>query len=101
MGDNFLKEGLIHLQVGAASPKFLGDGGIYSNTNTLEKKDHPISIRGLNYSKQKALDLFSFMKCNTHLDYKYCHYDPDLRDKEGFSDKPMRHKLSSTTMMLE
>ena len=66
---------------GAASP-ILDDGCIYSIPIPWKIRS-PNKYKDLVIQNKKALDLFSFMKCNTHLDYKYCHYDPDLRDKRG------------------
>ena len=66
---------------GAASP-ILDDGGIYSIPIPWKIRS-PNKYKDLVIQNKKALDLFSFMKCNTHLDYKYCHYDPDLRENRG------------------
>ena len=89
---------MIHLQGGAASP-ILNDGGIYSIPIPWKIRS-PNKYKDLVIQNKKALDLFSFMKCNTHLDYKYCHYDPDLRDKRGLFGQANAAQTSSTTMML-
>tara|TARA_B100001027_G_C16216583_1_gene307737 strand:+ start:130 stop:936 length:807 start_codon:yes stop_codon:yes gene_type:complete len=66
---------------GAASP-ILEDGGIYSIPIPWKIRS-PNKYKDAVIQNKKVLDLLSIMKCNTHFDYKYCHYDPDLRYERG------------------